>query len=142
MSMTALVERLTMGSGAGASGSRLASLSVSGVSATGMNPPLSLSLQTLNQGVTQMYLMVDARRSMSFTGKSQSTEMAKNWKVRYWRMEVRASSFFSNSPEREAQFQNALKDLKSDRSSPLRSISQWKKSPPTRKMAPTTIAPK
>src|SRR5215213_3389347 len=36
----ALVERLTMGSGAGASGSRLASLSVSGVSATGMNPPL------------------------------------------------------------------------------------------------------
>src|SRR5215208_5027094 len=38
----ALVERLTMGSGAGASGSRLASLSVSGVSATGMNPPLEV----------------------------------------------------------------------------------------------------
>src|SRR5215218_2761511 len=40
--MTALVERLTMGSGAGASASRLASLSVSGVSATGMNPPLEV----------------------------------------------------------------------------------------------------
>src|ERR671920_79005 len=38
----ALVERLTMGSGAGASGSRLASLSVSGVSATGKNPPLEV----------------------------------------------------------------------------------------------------
>src|SRR5215210_7830269 len=31
-----------MGSGAGASGSRLASLSVSGVSATGINPPLEV----------------------------------------------------------------------------------------------------
>src|SRR5215207_8321002 len=38
----ALVERLTMGSGAGASGSRRASLSVSGVSATGKNPPLEV----------------------------------------------------------------------------------------------------
>src|SRR5215212_7145024 len=38
----ALVERLTMGSAAGASGSRLASLSVSGVSATGINPPLEV----------------------------------------------------------------------------------------------------
>src|SRR5215207_2829562 len=38
----ALVERLTMGSGAGASLLRLASLSVSGVSATGMNPPLEV----------------------------------------------------------------------------------------------------
>src|ERR1044072_9996883 len=38
----ALVERLTMGSEAGASGSRLASLSVSGVSATGINPPLEV----------------------------------------------------------------------------------------------------
>src|SRR5688572_291420 len=40
--MTALVERLTMGSAAGSSASRRASsLPVSGVSATGINPPLS-----------------------------------------------------------------------------------------------------
>ncbi len=75
--MAPLVERLTIGSGAGTSGSRFTNESaVSGESAT--SESFLRARQMLNQGVTQTYLIVSVSRRMSFTGKANKTLTAKN----------------------------------------------------------------
>ncbi len=72
-----LVERLTIGSCTGSSGSLFTNDSlVSGESAT--IDRSSALRQMLNQGVTQTYLIVKANRRISLTGIASNTLTAKN----------------------------------------------------------------
>ena len=95
-----LVERLTIGSFTGSSGSFFTSASLASVeSATKGHPSalISIRCQILNQGVTQTYLIVRASLRISFTGIASSTLTAKNWKVAYCNTLVRAKSFCSRA---------------------------------------------
>src|SRR5438105_13490205 len=139
--MMLLVERLVMGSGAGLSGSFLTSLSVSGVSATD-DSSARVSRETLNQGVTQMYLIVNRSLSNSLIGNRNRTEMAKNWNVMYCSRLVRSRSLPWNSPGVISHALSRRKEVKSEALGAGLVISRWKNRPPTRKMRPTTIAPK
>ena len=82
MSIMPLVERLTIGSCAGISGSFFTTNDSLGsvASATKGHPFAlkSINYQILNQGVTQTYLIVNASLSISFTGIASNTLTAKN----------------------------------------------------------------
>ena len=80
--MMPLVERLTIGSCAGSLGSFFTSDSVGfrrvASSVNQSSAFLNAIAQTLNQGVTHTYLIVNASRRISFTGIASNTLIAKN----------------------------------------------------------------
>src|SRR5262247_1115533 len=81
-----LIERSAIGSLGGAWGSLFSSCSSA----------IALLHQILNQGVTSTYLILKPSLRISLIGMLTRIVIAKNWKVRYWSVDVRSNIFFSN----------------------------------------------